>query len=89
MKPDREAHGPCAYWNGVTDRRPTMKRNGRDEYVARVIWAKEHGDIPKFMMVCHKCDNPACINPDHLFLGSSTDNVRDSIDKHRAFVGSP
>lgn len=41
------------------------------------------GEIPAGMNVCHRCDTPACINPEHLFLGTAMDNVRDCIAKGR------
>lgn len=42
------------------------------------------GLIPKGMMVCHRCDNPQCIRPSHLFIGSGSDNTRDMISKGRS-----
>lgn len=54
----------------------------------RLSWTIHNGPIPKTtsgrgMSVCHKCDNPKCINPDHLFLGTDKDNVHDAIHKNR------
>lgn len=45
------------------------------------------GVIPENMLVCHKCDNPKCINPDHLFLGTRLDNAKDMANKHRGTCG--
>lgn len=50
----------------------------------RLSWNIHNGDIPANMFVCHKCDNPLCVNPKHLFIGSNTDNVHDMWKKGRA-----
>lgn len=49
----------------------------------RASWIIHHGPIPDGMQVCHKCDNPLCVRPDHLFLGTQSDNIQDAIAKGR------
>ncbi|MGH8653326.1 MAG: HNH endonuclease signature motif containing protein [Gammaproteobacteria bacterium] len=56
----------------------------KKKYLAhRVIWEEERGPIPANLCVLHKCDNPTCINIDHLFLGTIADNNHDMTIKRR------
>lgn len=55
----------------------------RKAYVHRLVWIEENGPIPTGMCVLHKCDNPPCINIDHLFLGTQSDNIDDMVRKGR------
>lgn len=49
----------------------------------RLAYAITYGPIGNGLLVCHKCDNPICVRPDHLFIGTQSDNQRDRVAKGR------
>lgn len=67
---------------------PHMRRNGKRQKIAHYLYEQKYGVIPKNMCGCHKCDNRLCINPEHLFLGTHQDNMRDKINKGRQRKGT-
>lgn len=52
-------------------------------YAHRVAWELTYGPIPNGLRVLHTCDNPRCVNPGHLMLGTQSDNIADSMRKGR------
>lgn len=75
----------CWEWNGARtpDGYGVKRINGTLHYTHRLAWEWANGPIPKGMFVCHRCDNPPCCNPDHLFMGTPSDNMQDCSKKNR------
>lgn len=79
----------CMLWTGCVNNAGygIISVNRRARLAHRVAFMIKNGDIAPWMAVCHRCDNPPCCNPDHLFVGSSMENTADMFKKGRAKAG--
>lgn len=74
--------GECHLWTGA--KHPFGYGQAATKLAHRLTWENTNGPIPKGLCVLHKCDNPPCCNPEHLFLGTKGDNARDCAAKERS-----
>lgn len=68
----KDVYGYGSFWNGYR----TMRAH-------RFSYGRYVGDIPSDDLVCHRCDNPRCVRPSHLFIGNAATNAQDAIAKGR------
>jgi hypothetical protein len=85
-----DTSGKCWLWTASLDGHGYGKFYvaPRVQSAHRVAYMIHHGEIPKGLMVLHRCDTPRCVRPSHLFLGTATDNSHDMMSKGRSHQAS-
>ena len=81
-----DTSGDCWLWTGTVawSGYGLFWLDGKMQSAHRVAWTLENGDVPSGVHVCHTCDVRHCVRPEHLWLGTHSDNMRDAVAKGRA-----
>src|SRR5262245_25727439 len=88
-KVDKKSDNECWEWKSARTKRGYGKWTFENKTMNahRFAYQLIHSPQPSNLYVCHKCDNPPCCNPSHLFLGTPLENIRDMISKDRRVIG--
>ena len=88
-KVEKRAKEKCWLWLGARNNAGygNIRVNKKYTNAHRISWLIHFGDIKKGFVICHKCDNPPCVNPYHLFTGRPRDNDADKVRKNRHIYG--
>lgn len=84
-----QVRGSCWVWTGAKDQDGygLIKIAGKMERLPRFIFKALNGEIPKGHLICHRCDNPPCFRPSHLFAATAAENQKDKVRKNRQAKG--
>ena len=87
---NKETGSDCWFWTGYKSNTfyGSMKINKQNIRAHRFSYELHYGKIPEGLVVMHSCDQPSCVNPYHLSVGTHADNTRDKINKNRQPRGS-
>lgn len=87
--PNQGPNGDCWEWQGKRDQDGYGRFSVQNKAFKphRFSYKLANGKLPEDLLVCHSCDNPPCVNPKHLFLGSNRDNMQDMVNKGRSLKG--
>lgn len=85
---DIRKEGDCwLFKNSSCGEYSKIRWNAKWHLAHRISYEVHNGPIPKGKWICHKCDTPKCVNPDHLFIGSASENRKDAVSKKRVPMG--